>query len=49
MVAATLSAIPVYSYLKMASFKFFLQAYSPFDPVRHVYRRYYRRLWDQAA
>ncbi len=49
MVVATLSATPVYSYLKMASFKFFLEAYSPYDLVREEYRRYYDMLWNQAA
>jgi hypothetical protein len=41
MVVAALSATPVYAYLKMASFKFFLEAYHSYDLVRQEYRRYY--------
>jgi hypothetical protein len=41
MVVAALSATPVYAYLKMASFKFFLEAYHKYDLVRQEYRRYY--------
>ncbi len=41
---AALSATPVYSYLKMASFKFFLQAYRPYDLVRREYGRYYDKM-----
>lgn len=38
---AALSATPVYAYLKMASFKFFLEAYHPYGLVRQEYRDYY--------
>ncbi len=38
---AALSATPVYAYLKMASFKFFLEAFKGYDPVRQEYGRYY--------
>jgi len=38
---ASLSATPVYSFLKMASFKFFLEVYKPFSLVRAEYRFYY--------
>jgi len=38
---AALSATPVYAYLKMASFKFFLEVYSGYDLVRQEYSRYY--------
>lgn len=38
---AALSATPVYAYLKMASFKFFLEAYHNYDLVRREYRRYF--------
>lgn len=38
---AALSATPVYAYLKMASFKFFLEVYRPYDLVRQEYGRYY--------
>jgi len=38
---ASLLATPVYSYLKMASFKFFLEIYRPFPLVREEYRSYY--------
>lgn len=38
---AALLATPVYSYLKMASFKFFLVTYKPFDLVRHEYEAFY--------
>lgn len=38
---AALSATPVYAYLKMASFKFFLEVYRPYDLVRQEYHRYY--------
>jgi len=39
---ASLSATPVYSFLKMASFKFFLEVYRPYQLVRNEYRTYYR-------
>jgi len=39
---ASLSATPVYSFLKMASFKFFLEVYRPYHLVRNEYRTYYR-------
>jgi hypothetical protein len=42
--AATLLATPVYSYLKMASFKFFLEIYRPYPLVRREYTDYYTRL-----
>lgn len=44
MVIATVSATPVYSYLKMASFKFFLEAYRGYDLVRAEYADYYAGL-----
>lgn len=44
MVVATVSATPVYSYLKMASFKFFLEAYRRYDLVRAEYADYYAGL-----
>jgi hypothetical protein len=44
MAVATVSATPVYSYLKMASFKFFLEAYSHYDIVRSEYATYYTEL-----
>ncbi|MGD9369677.1 MAG: hypothetical protein PVH87_28455, partial [Desulfobacteraceae bacterium] len=40
---AALSATPVYAYLKMASFKFFLEVYRPYDLVRQEYSRYYAK------
>jgi hypothetical protein len=42
--AATLLATPVYSYLKMASFKFFLEVYRVYPLVRKEYADYYDRL-----
>jgi hypothetical protein len=42
--AATLLATPVYSYLKMASFKFFLEMYRPYPLVRAEYADYYNHL-----
>ena len=39
---AALLATPVYSYLKMASFKFFLVTYRPFELVRNEYRDFYQ-------
>ncbi len=44
MAVATVSATPVYSYLKMASFKFFLEAYRHHDIVRAEYAEYYASL-----
>lgn len=41
MLIATLSATPVYSYLKMASFKFFLEVYGQYALVRREYGDYY--------
>ena len=41
---AALSATPVYAYLKMASFKFFLEAYKGYGPVRLEYSDYYDEL-----
>ncbi|MFC1857749.1 hypothetical protein ACFL9U_06920 [Thermodesulfobacteriota bacterium] len=38
---ASLIATPVYSYLKMASFKFFLEVYGKFPIVRAEYAAYY--------
>ena len=40
---ATLVATPVYSYLKMISFKFFLEIYGGFALVEQEYREYYQR------
>jgi len=40
---ATLIATPVYSYLKMISFKFFLEIYRVFPLVHHEYHAYYQR------
>ncbi|THB80003.1 MAG: hypothetical protein D3926_09385 [Desulfobacteraceae bacterium] len=42
-ILATLIATPVYSYLKMISFKFFLQVYSDFPLVRDEYAGYYHQ------
>jgi len=39
-------ATPVYSYIKMASFKFFLVVYERFELVRQEYQMYYRMLTD---
>ncbi len=41
MLVATLSATPVYSYLKMASFKFFLEAFGRYALVRNEYEDYF--------
>ena len=41
---ASLSSAPVYSYVKMASFKFFLEVYRPFPEVREEYAEYYERV-----
>jgi hypothetical protein len=43
---AALLATPVYSYLKMASFKFFLIIYERFPLVKQEYENYYRQLED---
>ena len=40
---AAVSATPVYAYLKMASFKFFLFTYSRFQLVREEYQEYYEK------
>ena len=40
---ATLVATPVYSYLKMISFKFFLEVYAGYPLVHQEYREYYQR------
>jgi hypothetical protein len=39
---AAVSATPVYAYLKMASFKFFLFTYNRFQLVREEYQEYYK-------
>ena len=41
-VVAGLSATPVYSFVKMASFKFFLFAYQPYELVQGEYAAYYK-------
>jgi hypothetical protein len=41
---AALLATPVYSYLKMASFKFFLILYQKFPLVTQEYQRYYHQI-----
>lgn len=38
---ASLSAAPAYSYVKMASFKFFLEVYRPYPEVVAEYAEYY--------
>ncbi|MCP4747273.1 MAG: hypothetical protein GY874_14205 [Desulfobacteraceae bacterium] len=43
---AAILATPVYSYLKMASFKFFLFAYKSYPIVRNEYANYYRMMAD---
>jgi hypothetical protein len=43
MTIATMSATPVYSYLKMASFKFFLEVYRRHSIVHAEYADYYAR------
>ncbi len=43
MAVASMSATPVYAYLKMASFKFFLEAYRGYHLVRQEYETYYTR------
>jgi hypothetical protein len=40
---ATLLATPVYSYLKMASFKFFLEVYRPYPLVQAEFNTYYQK------
>ncbi len=45
-VLAGLLAAPVYSFIKMASFKFFLYVYQPYAEVRHEYADYYQGLDD---
>ena len=42
MLIATISATPVYAYLKMASFKFFLFTYGRFPLIREEYRVYFK-------
>lgn len=42
MMIATISATPSYAYLKMASFKFFLEAYRNYESVYHEYKEYYK-------
>lgn len=44
MAVAALSATPVYAYLKMASFKFFLEVYKGHGLVRQEYSRYYKAM-----
>ncbi|MGD8836838.1 MAG: hypothetical protein PVJ84_17765 [Desulfobacteraceae bacterium] len=44
MAVAAISATPVYAYLKMASFKFFLEAYRGYPLVRKEYGTYYARV-----
>ncbi|MBF0352068.1 MAG: hypothetical protein HQM11_13635 [SAR324 cluster bacterium] len=39
---ASLSATPIYSWLKMASFKFFLEIYRSFPHVYEEYQQYYK-------
>jgi hypothetical protein len=41
---AAVIAAPVYSYLKMATFKFFLVMYRPYPLVYEEYRGYYQAL-----
>lgn len=41
---AALAATPVYSFLKMASFKFFLVVYEEFPLVRQEYQAYYQKV-----
>jgi hypothetical protein len=43
---ASLFAVPAYSYVKMASFKFFLEMYRPYPAVAAEYRRYYETYLD---
>ncbi|MDT8445518.1 MAG: hypothetical protein RRB13_01320 [bacterium] len=44
MLVAALSATPVYSFVKMASFKFFLFLYRDYPEVKEEYARYYEEL-----
>jgi hypothetical protein len=46
LVLATMIATPSYCYLKMASFKFFLMVYRPYQLVHNEYRHYYQRLYE---
>jgi hypothetical protein len=46
---AAVSATPVYAYLKMASFKFFLFTYGRFPLVREEYRAYFEDSRQQAT
>jgi hypothetical protein len=47
MAVAAISATPVYAYVKMASFKFFLEAFRPYELVRHEYDAYYTN-WEKS-
>ncbi len=46
---ASLFAVPAYSYVKMASFKFFLEMYRPYPIVAAEYQRYYETYLDGTA
>ena len=41
---ASLSAAPAYSYVKMATFKFFLEVYRPYPEIRREYPEYFESL-----
>ena len=41
---ASLSAAPAYSYVKMATFKFFLEVYCPYPEIRREYPEYFEAL-----
>ena len=41
---ASLSAAPAYSYVKMATFKFFLEVYGPYPEIRREYPEYFEAL-----
>ena len=41
---ASLSAAPAYSYVKMATFKFFLEVYRPYSEIRREYPEYFESL-----
>ena len=41
---ASLSAAPAYSYVKMATFKFFLEVYGPYPEIRREYSEYFEAL-----
>ena len=41
---ASLSAAPAYSYVKMATFKFFLEVYRPYPEIRREYPEYFEAL-----